>query len=391
MLLAAATSAALLEKNRLSVVREQIDEVVSSSETGARLLGVAQRQVHMEKVGELVETHVDMIGENDITEATLIEARAKFLECLKGEGCDAMARFAPKEVAVQHRGQPIVVSVTSALEHYTFAAEALVRSAAVDGGLLDPLWGESELVGIRPKPRIQVDKACVKMAQISRIAVRDELGDEEASSENIQRVLKGKASFLNSCDRYFRVEQAFWMSFCGSSIDRKVHALILASLPCCTKPLTLAESSALMAKAEENKLLAFAGPSSRAVFKLVQSYLTTLTAGKSPALEKLGDGTFPIAVKLALARFCIYGGGGPGSANDGARLTGSKAAKALVDNVFAKQANPKATVQFADLVPCLTFAWLLEPADKAKLTKLKNEVVAKSGFSEAHSSSASAD
>ena len=156
-----------------------------------------------------------------------------------------------------------------------------------------------------------------------------------------------------------------------------------------TKPLTLAESSALMAKAEENKLLAFAGPSSRAVFKLVQSYLTTLTAGKSPALEKLGDGTFPIAVKLALARFCTYGGGGPDSANDGARSTGSKAAKALVDNVFAKQANPKATVQFADLVQCLTFAWLLEPADKAKLIKLKNEVVAKSGFSEAHSSSAS--
>ena len=31
----------------------------------------------------------------------------------------------------------------------------------------------------------------------------------------------------------------------------------------------------------------------------------------------------------------------------------------------------------------------MEPADKAKLTKLKNEVVAKSGFSVAHSSSAS--
>ena len=227
---AAATSAALLEKNRLSVVREQIDEVVSSSETGARLLGVAQRQVHMEKVGELVHMHVDMISEKDITEATLIEARAKFLECLKGEGCDAMARFAPKEVALQYRGQPIVVSVSSALEHYTFAAEALVRSAAVDGGLLDPLWGESELVGNRPKPRIQVDKACVKMAKISRIAVRDELGDEEASSENIQRVLKGKAQFLNSCDRYFRVETS-----CSLSLG--LHRGLFSSWSRATSPL----------------------------------------------------------------------------------------------------------------------------------------------------------
>lgn len=373
-----ALNTAFAEAADLSKVSDEINEVVESSEVGRRLLARAQRQVQLDKVGEKITAAVQKLGGEDLTPTSMENAKTNFITSLQNAGYDPMARFAPKEVNIAYRGEELTILVSSPIDQFNVAVETFVRGLAVDAGILVPLWSEADLIGPRPEPEHKVDAACVKEASITRRTLQDQLDDDDATSENIKRVMQQKKAFLSTTDRFWRIEQAFWTSLMGASAEAKVHEKILACLPTLEDNIPLQVADNMFEKVESSKLVAFCGPSLRSVVTTVRGYVTTMIGGKSPNLDKLvGNSSFTKGMQLRLAMFCREQvAAGSGQANS--TWTGAEAAQHRWASLKKRKSEGDA-LTYGDLVPMLIFAWLLSDTEQKALTKMKSEIVAKSG------------
>jgi hypothetical protein len=375
------TDRAFSEEVSLATVAGSIHAVVASSEVGFRLLGRAERQLRFEELTVEIQDQVRTFeGVADITTKLIEDKKNEWLVKMKVGGHDPLARIVPKEMPFKYRGQEIKVTVTSPLDQYQIAVESYIRGLAVDAKLLPPLWSEDELVPKRPKVDISIDNAALRGSLCSRHALAEHLEDDVATNENIQEILRRKASFLVSTDRFWRIEHAFWSSFTGEAAQEKIHALILDCFPKPGDQKTLEEVQNAFAVAESSKVLAFAGSGMQIVFRTCKGYITTMLLGKSPSLDRFSDTSFYTRLQAALGRLCWFAE----SAGSAARkvIFGTEAAKAKLAAALAND-----PLKYEHLVPSLTFVFLLDVVDQQKLQKAKSDVMAKAnmkGGSEHH-------
>lgn len=373
-----ATNVALAEKNSLAQVDAEINMVVESSEVGRRLLEAAMRQVQLDKIAGRIAEHVKELTGKSLTAAILEKNKTDFMKCLENNGYNPLQRFTPKQVEYEYRGHKVSIVVTSPIEQYSVAVECLLRSVATDLGILPSLWCENDLVGERPQQTIKLAKAMVAPSEMTRHTLLDQLDVEDATSENIMRVLKEKRAFLASTDRYSKIEVAFWSSLVGEAAVSKVHELILDCLPNRETVRSLEQSHQKLTKAESSALVSFCGSALKSVVKTVHNYIRAMQSGEAPMLDNLAaTDAFAANVKQRLAFFCRVTL--PKSKEQEEMvLLGVDAAKHLLQGLEQKQES-NAQVSFADIVSVVTFKWLLTTEERTRLDRIKNECVAKSG------------
>lgn len=354
-------------------VQAEVLEIYESSAVGRRMMCRAVRQLEVESVGLHVAKAMTAISKvPNITKAALEDNRKEFLKALKATGTDPTKPFVPrKEAEIIYRGVPVRMVVTSAADHYGLALEAFLRGVAAELELVPSLWCEADLVEAKRALTVTtIEASLLKAAKASRQACLDSLSDEFATSQNIENVFKTKKSFLGTVDRFIRIEMSFWQGCTGESAGERVKALVLSCLPEVGGDVrTLSESVTLFQTAADSKLLSFAGPSHQAMFKSVHEWILAMASGRNPEVEKGGSTGFIVKVKERMAMFMRY--------ND---LVGKAAAVAKFNQLMTDpETQQPLAPSYAELVPLLSFQWLLDAGARSQLLAAVKRAVKASG------------
>ena len=361
------TTKALGEEHDFKNVRDDIAAVVDSSEVGKRLLAKVSRQMRYDSVEVAITTELTKLIANDIDDAVVEASTKAFLERVQACGVDPHETSVPKEAQIYYRGAKVDVPVTSPFDHWHVAMHALIRGAAVDLGLLPALWCESDLLEDRPGLTIKIamNTDRMKSAAKTRRVLMDHLDKEVATPETVLAVFQQKKSFLQSTDRCWRVEHAFWVSMSGASAEKRVQDLIVSCLPSNGKPMTLEESNEEFSRDSDSKLLTWAGSSYRTIFTTVAGYIKTMLAGRCPTVDRLCAQSFTTTLLARMGLFCCA------KSEDGSDLTGEAAAKTMLAGLLAKHNQPEPVISYGEFTQVLRFSWLLSPAEQKQLDKVK--------------------
>lgn len=121
------TEKALMEAGDLATVATDIDEVVGSSEAGARLLALAQQQVKYVRVSAHIQQLVKSIENKNLDEKAIDTAKAGFIAQMKANGADPTG----KEMPFRYRHHEIMIAVSSPLDQFMVALQFYVRCVCV--------------------------------------------------------------------------------------------------------------------------------------------------------------------------------------------------------------------------------------------------------------------
>lgn len=360
-------------------VEEHLHRVCDSSECGRRLFGKALQSLDMTRTTKKVQEIVGKLAGQPLNAAVLEANKAAFIKTMKANGVDPSKSFAKKKVDVYYRGVKCVVPVASIWEEYTLKVQAAVRTAAVDKGVVESLWSEDDLVGKRPVPSFAVDADVVAPTALARKTLNEALDSSEASAENIKRVISSKFGFLSSADKYFRIEQSFWLGFMGAPGAERLQAKILECLPGEGRNLSIGQSDSLLKKLADSKLLQFCGSGLQAIFGSIHGMVSAMAHGRAPNLAVVTDSPFVLRVKEALSLFCVYNpSDGSDAPAEEQRLFGAAAAVKQLEDLKAKSAA-KHDLSLVDLRPLQIFTWLLSEAQQGELKAIMGATVAKLG------------
>ena len=118
-------------------IRNQLLTLTSSSELGCLMFGAALAEAKSGDLEELVIEHNTVLLKGGlITKASMDESRIRFVAACSTLGREATASMEGKQVMISYRGVDIPITIKSALSHFLYAQQALVRGLAVDAGKL---------------------------------------------------------------------------------------------------------------------------------------------------------------------------------------------------------------------------------------------------------------
>ena len=151
--------------------------------------------------------------------------------------------------------------------------------------------------------------------------------------------------------------------------------------------MTLQQSDVRFEVVERSKLAAFVGLAFRNNIKTVRSYVTSMLSGRPPVLERLGGADQALAneIRVALSNFCRVEAAGSSTA---LAMIGAPAANHMAQAMLDQHAKGE-VIQFRELSSVWAFFWLLDADTSQKFTKLRSEVLVKSGASTAATEPAS--
>ena len=187
-------------------------------------------------------------------------------------------------------------------------------------------------------------------------------------------MMAAKKIFLNTADRYWRVEHGFWTSLTGDVATRAAQKKILEALPTESHDISLAASDKQLLALAESKLVEFMGLAVKTIVTTVHGYVQSLLNSRAPSLDKLiANSEFTLQVKSRLAFFCKWET--PSSPDEMPQsFVGTKAAGAWLEHLSAMHTAGSA-VSWKDISTVLSFAWLLSGEQLKAATKLKNQIV----------------
>ena len=175
------------------MVQQRINDVVSSCKLGQQLLGHAKLQLSLGEMAETVNQHAALVT-GKLNAERLGEWEAAFQTAVAEAGVSSTTKFEEREVMLSYRDIRFPVTVTSIGEHYRLAVFARVVGLAVDAQLMDPMWCENGLVGLRPPvpEDFEVEDAVLRLAKPCRKVCTDALDDARATPTTIQETLNAK-------------------------------------------------------------------------------------------------------------------------------------------------------------------------------------------------------
>ena len=89
-------------------------------------------------------------------------------------------------------------------------------------------------------------------------------------------------------DRFWKIEFAFWQSWCNGEAEKSVQDAILAALPTVDRAVTLIDACRKLSDLEASKLVIFCGAAMKTIVKTVRGYISTMQVGIPPDVSKMG-------------------------------------------------------------------------------------------------------
>ena len=83
----------------------------------------------------------------------------------------------------------------------------------------------------------------------------DQLQTQEATPDSIMRVMNARKCYMGTIDRFWKIEFAFWQSWCNGGAEKSVQDAILAALPTVDRAVTLIDACRKLSDLEASKLV----------------------------------------------------------------------------------------------------------------------------------------
>ena len=207
----------------------------------------------------------------------------------------------------------------------------------------------------------------------ARQALEQMLGPLEGGQRAVVRsIVAKKLTLLRSMDATFDIEAQVLEALGGDSGAELLQKRILAELPQTTTPMTLQTSAQRLAGLKASTLYQFCGAKGQTSLDIVSANLSQMLQGLQPRVQDLKASEFFQSVLAVLPLFCqvkIKAGGGVATKV----FYGEKALPVLLTEAEDRAASSRLT--FSDLNDLHVYAWLLTPAQKAKVDELTMQVL----------------
>ena len=224
---------------------------------------------------------------------------------------------------------------------------------------LPTLWCEDELTNQKVKACPDMDASLVKQANVSRLAALGFVSDETGPS--LRATLQSKQGFLLQCDRFFKLELAFWYQSIGDEAADRLHNAIIECFPDGKKILSPWNVKQSLTALSEGKLVKICGVGLAALLGTCIEYVDTLIAGNTVNWKKFGNTPINLRLQTAFGYLCVC------KLRTGEVKHG---AAALTNNYEqVKKEDGKKEIAYADLRPFRQFAWLLTDGQSVDVKK----------------------
>ena len=257
MLLGAEMATRVLQEKNLAGVRDDLTQLVNSSQLGEALFSKALKSAAVSDVYDLVNKAVADILSGPITVDTINENSNKLAQGRKALGREPSATHDAKEFFVTYRGLKLAVTVRSPLNMWFYAVQAAVRAAGVEARhqVLKPLWSEQCFVE-RGRPYFPhvVEPEAVEDAKRAREALEQWLDTKSATGAAIATLLKQKSAMLRQLDKGAVVEEALFTSLQGEHALRRVQEAVLRCFPTMEEYKTVEEVSQALANLDDTQV-----------------------------------------------------------------------------------------------------------------------------------------
>ena len=216
--------------------------------------------------------------------------KISFLEALTAGGVDPHENFPKRSVLVGYRGFMIELPVNSWLEYFSLSMSAFVKGIGVETGLLEPMFVEKELLGVREDlKQLVVAPDMLLEARAARTAASRLLeASENLNCEEVAKVLTTKRLLLLSMDSSFKLEEGLWTCMRGETGIKLLQGRILDCLPKRDALLSVEESIGRLDVFSKSLVLGFCGRGISGQYDTVQTWLQTMRNGRCPVF---GSGT----------------------------------------------------------------------------------------------------
>ena len=145
-----------------------------------------------------------------------------------------------------YRGVQLPLKVTSLLDEADIRCWAAIKTAAVNAGLLTPLFLENDLVSDRAAPAfpVQFEPEVLQGCQAARDLANNELKLQPvADSEAIIALLCRREAALCTTYRTFRIDSQLFRSMHGDLGVSRLQSTLQAIMPTRTQPVELEQAA----------------------------------------------------------------------------------------------------------------------------------------------------
>ena len=359
------TDQCMVKDAKATSLMVELKTLEDSSQVGKLLahktLRDAQRDVHM----SIVQDTLHVLTPGALTLEIKDTNRQLFFTKCQEFGCSPTETRKSKDHEFHHLGVPFLIPVQSLLDTYNIAWECLVRTDAINAGVLDALWCEKELATDLDEKEAP-DECLYKQTSLARDEMRKFLaGDDPTAKTNNDKYVE-KLSYLCGIDKFAKIEMAYFCASAGQNGMKRVHDMILDKLPTFGQlQKTPAGVLACFQKDSNKKVLIFAGSAASTIYQKVTNLVKSIHEGSRPSFEGATEAGFMKDVMARLLNFAKLDVAA-GSSDGHRSLVGKDAVQWQFQHV-----NKIEKPRHADLNMLVIFGWCLTKAENDQVTVWK--------------------
>lgn len=270
---------------------------------------------------------------------------------------------------VSYRGVCYDLEVRSWTELFMLCAFAWIKGCAVVKGDLNPLFAENDLgEDVLPKNKT-IDAALIaqtKMARNMAEGMAAEIPEENRNGQQLAQMLDKQKAVLQSADKYWLIEQGFFMEMAdesGEKMNSRYSRSVLACLPTPEKPTTMRESLDALRALQASPMGKYCG---HAVTSHIDTIMGWLNCGLQRVMIKMSvpEAGLLRDARAAMGDFLRRNPSSGGSA--AAALVGRPAAQAILKELREKVAAGE-KVQLAEMQDLVVFNFLLSVDERKEV------------------------
>jgi hypothetical protein len=368
------------DKDLDSMAEASLNHCVQHLPMAARVFAKGIAALGDTKCTRLIEEHVQQLLGKNITKVLKDKNLADLSEALALVSIDISDTTVRQEVTYKYNGVELTKAVHSHYDRWELLVEALIRTVAVENGLITPLWAEAELSPIVPPAvALTVDPDLLAATIRARKAASEFLPTaKDQTALRITQVLDRRFAALLHHDRHFGIERDFQLAHTGAGSDVRMSELILQALPDVGRDFELDQSLQILSNLGATRFMTFVGADVKAKYHTTVEFVTSLKEKSQPNFAHVTMTPFLTSVQNALARFAKHDVPAASTAA-GVTLYGIQALQAKINNFTREEAAAKASkpplkvaIEYSRILEVEMFGWLLLKIHTDELKRLKH-------------------
>lgn len=290
-----------------------------------------------------------------------------------------------RTILLDYRGMQIEAKVQSLSEECELRASVKVKSYAVDAGLLQPLFCEAMLVGMRPtKAKNKLAPELLSAYSAAREMANNLMDDSAKDGATINAELAKRESALVSMVRSFKVEMSFMLSMAGSVGEAKLREKFESMLPTLQTARSLETAVTEATALQASDLFQFCSNSTQGEVAAACEMLNNMLQGRSPFRNSMSAIPWHMKIRTLLPNFYRVN---TGTAAKPKTVVGAQAVQHTLEQLRSSDA---AALKLDALEPLHIYGWLLEDDDSEWVVDTTAKVIAKADKKSSSSKGSSA-